>query len=143
MTHRIIRNKTDLTDWCKLLEARGFPQTVQSKKGADRSLDQNALQFKWATEAAQQLGDVTTDEVRCRWKLEIGVPIKRQDDDFREIYDLAIKPLTYEQKMVLMRTYPVTSEMRVPQMTEYLDTIQRECAEQGIRLTDPEQQKTA
>jgi hypothetical protein len=28
--------------------------------------------------------------------------------------------------------------MTVKQMVAYLDTIQRECAEQGIRLTDPD-----
>lgn len=28
--------------------------------------------------------------------------------------------------------------MKVPQMVRYLDTIQRECAQQGIRLTDPD-----
>jgi hypothetical protein len=27
--------------------------------------------------------------------------------------------------------------MSVKQMTRFLDTVQRECAEQGLRLTDP------
>jgi hypothetical protein len=144
MAHRIIRNDADFEDFVRLGHTLKWPQTFQWSPGADRSLEQNRTQFMWAREAAEQRGDMTTDEVRCQWKLEIGVPIMRaENDEFREIYDAAIKPLTYEMKLKLMRTYPVTSEMTVKQMTQYLDMIQRECAEQGIRLTMPEPRKEA
>jgi hypothetical protein len=33
--------------------------------------------------------------------------------------------------------------MSVKQMTKFLDTVQRECAEQGIRLTDPDPMRRA
>lgn len=143
MTHRILSTPVELEGWITLLRSRKLPMTVTAKAGRDRSLDQNALQFLWAREAAEQRGDMTPEEVRCEWKLHYGVPIMREEPWFQEIYDSAIKPLPYELKLKAMRFIAVTSEMRVPQMKEYLDTIQRECAEQGIRLTDPEQRRAA
>lgn len=138
MAHRIIRTDADLADYVALLGTLKRPFTAQHRQGADRSLDQNALQFKWAQEAAQQRGDMTFEEVRQEWKLHFGVPILRAENgDFRAVYDEAIKPLPYGLKLKAMRFVPVTSEMTVKQMTAYLDTVQRECAEQGIRLTDP------
>ena len=139
MPHRIINTAEDLALWVRYLEGRKLPITVSSIDGRDRTGSQNKLQFLWAREAAEQRGDMTADEVRCEWKLVHSVPILREDSaEFREIYDTAIKPLPYAQKLVAMRFIPVTSEMKVPQMVRYLDTIQRECAEQGIRLTDPD-----
>jgi len=139
MPHRIINTAEDLADFARLANSLAKPFTVEWRLGRDRSLDQNRLQFLWAREAAEQRGDMTADEVRCEWKLVHGVPILREDSaEFREIYDTAIKPLPYAQKLVAMRFIPVTSEMKIPQMVRYLDTIQRECAEQGIRLTDPD-----
>jgi hypothetical protein len=139
MAHRIINTATDLDDFIKLLRSMARPFTVEWHAGRDRSLDQNRLQFLWAREASEQRGDMTADEVRCEWKLHHGVPILREESpEFREIYDTAIKPLPYHQKLLAMRFIPVTSEMKVPQMIRYLDAIERECAEQGVRLTDPD-----
>ncbi len=42
-----------------------------------------------------------------------------------------------------MRFIPVTSEMKVRQMVRFLDTVQRECAEQGLKLTDPDPELAA
>lgn len=139
MAHRVIRSLAEFEDFVRLGRTLKWPQTLQWNAGADRSLEQNRTQFLWAREAAEQRGDMTADEVRCEWKLVFGVPILRaENDDFRAVYDEAIKPLPYELKLKAMRFLPVTSEMTVKQMVAYLDTIQRECAEQGIRLTDPE-----
>lgn len=139
MSHRILRDEDDLELWITFLRQRGFPQTVTSKKGADRSLEQNALQFKWAQEAAQQYGDRTFEEVRHDWKLRHGIPILRRDDPtFQAFYDTHLKRLPYPQKLIAMAYIPVTSEFGVRQMTEYLDTVQRECLQNGLRLTDPE-----
>lgn len=139
MAHRIIASETDRADFVRFLGGLKLPLTVEWQQGRDRSLDQNRLQFLWAREASEQRGDVTADEVRCEWKLHHAVPIMREESaDFREIYDAAIKPLPYPQKLLAMRFIPVTSEMKVPQMIRYLDTVQRECLEQGLRLTDPD-----
>lgn len=139
MAHRIIDNEYDLAAFKQMLDNLAPPFTVEWVQGRDRSKDQNALQFLWATEAANQLGDRTTDEVRREWKLRHGVPILREDSAaFREIYDKAIKPLSYEMKIEAMSFIPVTSEFKVRQMVRYLDTVQRECLQQGMRLTDPD-----
>lgn len=139
MAHRIIENEADLLDFTRFLGRLSLPVTVEWIQGRDRTRDQNALQWLWASEASHQLGDRMADEVQREWKLRHGVPILREDSaEFREVYDKAIKPLAYHLKLEAMRFLPVTSEMKVRQMVRYLDTIQRECAEQGIRLTDPD-----
>lgn len=144
MAHRIISTEADRRGFIRLVESIPLPATFEWQQGRDRSLDQNRLQFLWAREAAEQRGDMTPDEVRCEWKLIFGVPILREDStDFRAVYDEAIKPLPYELKLKAMRFIPVTSEMKVKQMVQYLDTVQRECAEQGIKLTDPDPELAA
>jgi hypothetical protein len=139
MAHRIINNEADRQDFLRFVGGMSLPATFEWQLGRDRSLDQNRLQFLWAREASEQRGDMTADEVRCEWKLHHGVPILREDSaEFRDVYDTAIKPLPYELKLKAMRFIPVTSEMKVRQMVRYLDTVERECAEQGIKLTDPD-----
>lgn len=139
MAHRILSTEADRASFIKLVEGLSLPATFEWQQGRDRSLEQNRLQFLWAREAAEQRGDMTAEEVRCEWKLRHGVPILREDSmEFRDIYDTAIKPLPYDKKLLAMRFIPVTSEMNVRQMVRYLDTIERECAEQGIRLTAPD-----
>lgn len=139
MPHRHVENKGDLDALLTLFRSFKLPFTVEWSQGRDRSLDQNRLQFLWAREAAEQRGDMTADEVRCEWKLYHGVPILREDSaEFRDIYDSAIKPLPIEMKLKAMRFVPVTSEFKVRQMVRYLDIIERECAEQGIKLTQPD-----
>ena len=139
MAHRIIDSPDDLADLTRFLGNLKMPFTVEWVQGRDRTRDQNALQWLWASEAATQLGDRTADEIQRDWKLRHGVPILREESaEFRAVYDRAIRPLPYELKAEAMRFIPVTSEMKVRQMVRYLDAIERECAEQGIRLTDPD-----
>jgi hypothetical protein len=139
MPHRIIETEADLASFTRFLGALKLPVTVEWVQGRDRSRDQNALMWLWATESANQLGDCTADEVQRRWKLEIGVPILREDSaEFRAIYDRAIRPLPYELKVEAMRFIPVTSEMKVRQMVRFLDTVERECLSNGLRLTNPD-----
>jgi hypothetical protein len=139
MAHRIVKDATDLDALFTLFGNLKLPITVEWVQGRDRTPDQNRLQFLWAKEASEQRGDMTVEEVRCEWKLIYGVPILRAESEaFRDVYDAAIKPLPYELKLKAMRFIPVTSEMKVPQMVKYLDTIWRESAGQGLKLTDPD-----
>ena len=139
MAHRIVATEYDRAAFIQLVQGLKLPATFEWQQGRDRSLDQNRLQFLWAREAAEQRGDVTADEVRREWKLRHGVPILREESaEFRATYDRAVRPLPYDQKLEAMHIIDVTSLMKVTQMIRYLDTIQRECAEQGIRLTDPD-----
>lgn len=140
MAHRIIQSEADLAAFITLLVGLNLPITVEWAQGRDRTKDQNALQWLWATQAAQQRGDVTADEVQREWKLRFGVPILREDSaEFRETYDSLIKDqLSYEEKLEAMRLIDVTSALKVRQMVRFLDTVQRECLTQGIELTDPD-----
>lgn len=139
MSHRIIDSDADCERLCTLFRGLKKPFTVEWSPGRDRSLDQNRLQFLWAREVAEQRGDTTADEVRREWKLHHGVPILREASEaFRKVYDTAIKPLPYELKLLAMHFIPVTSEMTVPQMVQYLDTVQRESLQAGFQLTDPD-----
>lgn len=138
MAHRIITDATELDDFTRFLGTLKLPITVEWVQGRDRTKEQNRLQFLWAREAAEQRGDRTPEEQRNEWKLRYGVPIMREDSpEFRATYDRLIKPLSYPQKIEAMDLIAVTSLMKVRQMVRYLDAVERECAEQGVKLTDP------
>lgn len=146
MAHRIVNNPFELDELTRFLGTLKLPITVEWVQGRDRTKEQNRLQFLWAREAAEQRGDRTPEEQRNEWKLRFGVPILREDSpEFRETYDRLIKPLTYEQKLKAMDLISVTSLLKVKQMVRYLDAIERECAEEGVVLTDPnpEQRRAA
>ena len=128
----------DLEAWIRFLRTRLLPQTVTAVDGRDRTSSQNKLMWLWATEAGREIGE-TPEEVQRRWKLHHGVPILREDDEgFRDTYDAMIRPLQYPGKLELMRYLDVTSQMKVRQMVRFLDAVAAECAENGIKLTDPD-----
>jgi hypothetical protein len=144
MSHRILENERDRAEFIRFMSNVKLPATFQWKHGRDRSLSQNDTMWLWATEASRQRGDMSSDEVQQEWKLIYGVPILREEEaSFREVYDEALKGQPYPVKLKAMRFLPITSIMSVKQMTKFLDTVQRECAEQGIRLTDPDPMRRA
>lgn len=99
---------------------------VNIKTGKDRSLDQNAISHTWYEQIARELREDTPLQVKQFCKLHYGVPIMRaEDEDFRSLYDLVIKPLTYERKLAAMSAWPVTSLMTKTQLSEYLEAIQQ------------------
>ena len=141
MPSRVIRSKHDLDVLGPLLYALKFPITVHWVQGCDRSNEQNNIMWKWATEVAQQCGDRTASEIQRDWKLRHGVPILRTDDpEFRSFYDRALKPLPFEEKAAAMEYVPVTRLLKVTQMRNFLDAVQRECLENGFTITDPERE---
>jgi hypothetical protein len=98
---------------------------ITIKTGKDRSLDQNAISHAWYEQVARELREDTAAKVKRFCKLHFGIPILRTaDDEFRAFYDLAIKPLDYERKLEAMDHLPVTSEMTVKQLSEYLVDMQ-------------------
>lgn len=97
---------------------------VSVKAGKDRSLDQNAISHAWYEQVAQETREDDAAGVKRYCKLHHGVPILRaEDDEFREFYDVAIKGLTYEQKLKAMDFLPVTSLMTVKQLSAYLEAV--------------------
>ncbi len=140
MGRRVLDTLEDLEAFSRLLAGLELPLTISWRQGRDRSSEQNALQWKWAGEAAQQIGE-TPEDIQAEWKLQLGVPILRaEDDDFREEYDDLFKPLPYRTKLRLIRLmdWPVSRRMTVRQMTRYLDAINGHCGGMGVVLTQPE-----
>ncbi len=139
MVHRIIRTADDLDMLKAFLDGRKLPFTAEIIEGRDRSKEQNKLAFKWYGEISEQTGE-DIEDVRARCKLEIGVPIMRRDSEkFCATYDRLVRPLPHADKLDLIRDteMPVTSLMKIKQMTEYLDLMFRRHSEFGIVLTVP------
>ena len=130
----------DLQALAKRIEWLGWPVTVSVRKGVRRSLRANRLAQRWASDVAEQTGE-TPEEVRARFKLTLGIPIRREDPEYAAAYDAIVRPLPYEDKLRLMAVpldWPVTRDMTAKQLSRYMDAIQKECAEAGLSLTDPE-----
>lgn len=114
--------------------------TVTINDGKPRSLDQNAISHAWYEQVARELREDTALGVKSFCKLHFGVPILRaEDDDFRTMYDRVVKPMGYEDKIALMAWFPVTSLMRTPQLSQYLEAMQAHFQRNGVWLQFPEQ----
>ena len=111
---------------------------IVTAQGQKRNSDQNALSFAIYGQIATQLGDQTLFDVRCRCKLDFGVPILRRDDkDFDDMYGKSIALLPYEDQLRAMKWLQVTSVMGKRQFAEYIDTVIREYSMQGISIIFP------
>jgi hypothetical protein len=140
MPTKIIREPAHVEALAKMLTGRKLPMTVTWTQGAPRSHVQNRLAQRWFTDIALQLGDMTHEEVRATCKLTIGIPILRAENEaFRLSYDRVFASLTYEAKLAAITAFdlPVTRLMTTPQMTAFMDQMQRTWSAQGVRLTDP------
>lgn len=138
MVTRAVKNEDELTLLTTYLKGRKRPFTVEITDGRDRSSEQNKLAFKWYKEISEQTGE-DVEDVRARCKLEIGVPILREDEKFRATYDRLVRPLSYPDKLELIKVndWPVTRLMKVEQMSRYLDLVFRTHSEIGVVLTIP------
>lgn len=124
-------------DMRELFAAHKFLK-VSAKTGKARSLDQNAISHAWYEQIARELREDDALGWKCYAKLHLGVPILRtEDDEFRAFYDQSIKGLTYEQKLAAMKFLPVTSLMTKPQLSKYLEAMQADFAQRGVRLEFP------
>lgn len=108
------------------------------KTGKDRSAPQNSITHAWYAQIARELKDTTETEWKSYCKLHYGVPILRtEDDEFRASYDAVIKPLSYENKLIAMRCWPVTSLMTKAQLSQYAEAMQADFAKHGVILEFP------
>lgn len=95
------------------------------KTGTARSYDQNGTAHCWYEQIARELREDTPLGVKNFCKLHYGVPIMRaEDEDFRQSYDLVIRPLPYEKKLSAMNFWPVTSLMNKDQHNQYFAAMQ-------------------
>jgi hypothetical protein len=139
MASRLIRTADDLDALWLLFSSLKPPFSVEWTQGVDRTAQQNKLMWLWASEVEQQTQQETSDEVQRRWKLDHGIPILcESSESYRSFCRLTLKHLPYEKRKEAMKFVPVTSEMNVRQMVRFLDTVERECLENGIVLTQPD-----
>lgn len=144
MPTKIIRAPEHVDALAVLLRGRKLPLTVTWAQGASRSSAQNRLSHRWYADIARQLGDRSVEDVRAECKLAFGVPILRAENDaFRVSYDRVLGALNYEEKIAAIKAFdlPVTRIMKPPQMSAYLDELQRHWTAAGVYLTDPEAMK--
>jgi hypothetical protein len=106
-----------------------------------RSNQQNKLAFRWYKHLSKARQDETPEFYRALCKLEIGVPILREDDSFREKYDSKVKPYPYDKKLEFMGEpfdFPVTRIMSIKEFHRYLEEMERKWAERGTVLPRPD-----
>lgn len=106
--------------------------------GRKRSLSQNDISHVWYEQIALELREGTALDAKCYCKLHHGVPILRAtDSDYRATYDAVIRPLTYENKLLAMKQWPVTSLMTKAQISEYLEAVKADYDRRGVILEFP------
>ena len=132
-------NKKQCLDYINELKT-DEKHTVEVKK-LSRSDMQNNTAFMWYKEIALAKGDENPTDIRAYCKLHFGVPILREDnEEFRIAYDKAVKPLTYDKKLLVMvepLDFPVTRMMTTDQMQRYMDNIQEFGYSVNAELTIP------
>lgn len=121
----------------EMFRLHGFVK-LKATVGKKRSTDQNSISHAWYGQLATELREDDELGWKCYCKLHHGVPILRAEDaDFRESYDAAIKGLSYEQKLKVMRILPVTSLMTKPQLSKYLEAVREDFRPRGVMLEFP------
>tara|TARA_R110000803_G_scaffold63842_1_gene124580 strand:- start:2315 stop:2767 length:453 start_codon:yes stop_codon:yes gene_type:complete len=101
--------------------------------GRDRSLPQNKLINLIYRAVAKQLYGNDFEFARCECKLRVGVPILRRDnEDFKKVYDKNIRHYDYEEKLKIMSLIQVSSLMNVEQGSEYINGIMDNYAQTGV-----------
>lgn len=138
---RTIENAKQLFAFMAEVAGQSFPFTITISVDKKRTDAMNRTIHKWFGEIAAQQGDCSMADVKADCNLTYGVPIKRRDDPewaaaFGYIFDALNKPSKVKALRVL--DVPVTRDMKVKQLCEYMDQMARDYREAGVHLTDPE-----
>ena len=112
---------------------------ISARTGKARSIPQNSISHKWYEQIHRELREHTVLQVKAFCKLHYGVPILRAEcPEFRGAYDSRIRTgFTYEQKLILMESFPVTSLMDKKQLSQYLEAMQKGYLDRGVILEFP------
>ena len=112
---------TAFTEWVIKQWGDGKKPTLQLMN-ADRSTNQNAFINTLYGDISRQSKDNSVLDVRRQCKLVFGVAIlKAADPEFAAWYDKSIKPMGFEEKLLLMTYMDITSKFNKAQATEYRD----------------------
>ncbi len=126
-----------LVEWIQGQWEQGKHPTLQML-AADRSTRQNAMFHALYGDIARAMEDRTLIEVKRDCKLRYGVVIRKTaDPEWGDFYDRVIKPMPFEDKLLLMDDLPITSEFTKEQATDYINSIIQDYSRQGIALDDP------
>ena len=120
------------------LTAEPYDEAKEKKSAAKaRSTAQNRLIYKAYQRIGKTLygGDESHSRNEC--KLRIGCRILYRDSqDFAQVFDNVIRPLSHENKLAAMLLISVSSIMTMPQATEYIKTIFTEYGQRGVYFLD-------
>ena len=101
-----------------------------------RSLDQNALAFRWYGEIHRQGREYTTDQARNFCKYHFGGPIRAAaEPEFAAFLALLESRYAYEELIAAMTYVEVTRHFDAAQMSEYLTAMQAHFRTRGVLLT--------
>lgn len=137
---RIIRDGEDASRFFAFLGNMNTPYTVSVAKGDKRSTNQNALLHKWFGEIALQIPGDTLIGVKGRCHRKYGLPIKMQDPQFAWVWEQTGAKLNYEKQCSYLASgvLNISSGMTKPQLSQYMDEMQRDYEDQGVILTNRE-----
>lgn len=141
-----IRTPEQRVELIAQIEAMELPFSVTTKKGANRTEEQNRTIHKWFGEIAAARQDVTALEVKAECNLEFGLPIMQRDDpEWAAVFGHIFRGLDYEKKLKAIRVMdvPFTRRMKVKQLTEYMEQVMQQAAERGHFITIPKEKEAA
>ena len=141
MTEWAIKTPDDMMRFQHFMAGMEMPFVATAVKERDRTKAQNRMIHKWFGEIAAHKGDVTMHEVKAACNLSYGKPILMRDDpEWAEAFGQIFETLNHEAKLDAIRILdlPFTRRMKVPQLKEYMDQMQKDALSRGIHLTDPE-----
>ncbi|RMC33747.1 hypothetical protein [Paracoccus alkanivorans] len=119
------------------------PETmVRFSKGLSRTQRQNRTIHMWFGQVAGWMEDQTAAEAKAENKLEIGLPIMESHrPEWIEEWEPLYGPLPYGQRLKLFEFIPMTRKMKVAEMRQFMDGMQKKYAQMGLTLIDPDAQK--
>lgn len=127
----------------EMLVGLPLPFSMTIGDGDARTLSQNALLHKWFGEVARHFGDINFIGAKGQCHHQYGLPIRQRNEQFAWVWKQTGAKLDHERqcKMLASGTLNISSAMSVKELTEYMDAMKREYAEQGCFLSDPELRK--
>ena len=128
----------------KALPLDPYHDVLIKEHGKDRTLDQNALYWKWLTIIGAELGE-TKEDLHEQYKDRFLVPIYERDNPeyaemiqaLRAVWKHGMKgeAVSLRKKIVALTS---TTTATVRQMSEYLQDVELSAATLAIRLPHPD-----
>lgn len=130
-----VRNERERNETLRAILEHPLPFRVRVDAGG-RTLDQNALAFRWYGEIHRQGREFTTDQARAFCKYHFGCPIRAAaEPEFAAFLALLESRYTYEELIAAMAYVEVTRHFDTAQMSEYLTAMQAHFRTRGVLLT--------